>query len=99
TRSKRDWSSDVCSSDLAQRDGGAPPQLADLVVPDDLAGVVVTVQAQGTAEVRLVFRVDTVAAQVDAVRADHRLPPRPARKRAPQIGRASCREGGRAAVG
>src|SRR5699024_5500741 len=34
TRSKRDWSSDVCSSDLAARDDLAERGNADLVRPD-----------------------------------------------------------------
>src|SRR5207249_8461605 len=99
TRSKRDWSSDVCSSDLLEMDTDlvrpaglerdaeervAAQQLDDLEMRDGLARRV---------------RVERVARRLAAVAADRRLDPPRARARSPEIGRASCRERGGVAEG
>ena len=50
-------------------DARAAPEFAGGMIPDDLMGVVVAVEAERDAEGILVFVVDSVASQVEAVRA------------------------------
>jgi hypothetical protein len=65
----------VAGDVAAQVDRRAPPQLADRVVPDHGAVVVVAVQAQRLAEARVVLVVQLAARQRHAVRADRRVAP------------------------
>src|SRR5204863_5863939 len=92
TRSLRDWSSDVCSSDLrarastGTRAGGASRRRTLLTVRSGAGSL------DGALELRL--RHARATLDLQALRLVVELVPRPRRAagRAPQIGRASCRE-------
>src|SRR5206468_5373686 len=97
TRSDRDWSSDVCSSDLHN----AAPTLAATLT------ALAAQECEGEFEVIVVD--DGSSDRTAAVAADSPLPvrvvrehgvgPGPARNAGVEIGRASCRERGEGAAG
>src|SRR5690606_39844556 len=93
TRFSRDWSSDVCSSDLIEL------ELEQKTLSDLNETVMRRLKRRGFSDRRLAFLLDVSESEVRKVR--HQLGVRPVYKRV-EIGRASCRGGGegwRAGVG
>src|SRR5690606_40117055 len=94
TRFSRDWSSDVCSSDLDAAVGGgfAAAVLANLVSEEQNVRLVATKVDLGEADAGIVYATDAVTLPglvVFDVPADHNPV-----ATYPEIGRASCRERG-----
>src|SRR5207247_5166741 len=93
TTSTRDWSPDVCSSDLERVQQARPAAVATrsvLVAPATATAVVVTIESS-TASTLLVERsapAPTLAPTATVA------PPAPTLTTAPEIGSASCRERG-----
>src|SRR5204863_6534542 len=91
TKSLRDWSSDVCSSDLVDRGDPAPASVVDRV--RDVG------RAMATTQPSELTRLEALGAERDAVDPGPGEGPRVATfvgagVRLDQIGRASCRERG-----
>src|SRR5207249_8853973 len=90
TRSKRDWSSDVCSSDLYSAFGFAPGNIAPALLLFGLLAGVVTFWLSPLVHSwsrRYEYQADAFAAEVI-----HESRPLVAALRKLKIGRASCRE-------
>src|SRR5439155_11294005 len=95
TRWPRDWSSDVCSSDLNTTANGIPARwVTDIEVkPDDAGTAYATVSGFGTGHVFKTTNSGALWANVSG-----NLPDAPVNAVAVEIGRASCRERGEVAV-
>src|SRR5207249_5339853 len=88
TRSKRDWSSDVCSSDLGIYVSGGASTVSNTTPPAAIASTTTTIGSGATAS-NLTIQNNTITNAARAV----------AVQGAAKIGRASCRERGESSEG